>query len=533
MIVRQGTALAICGALAGALLAAQSAKAAEYLVKFKDAREMTRASLTESIEGATVVDTHAPGALLAVELGTFESKASEAEALAKLMGRDDVEYVVENFKLNMLGLPNDPKLSEQWAISKVNAGASWDYGVGSRAVKIAVIDTGVDASHPDLAANIWTNPAETANGRDDDGNGLVDDLHGWDYLDNDKDPNDITSDQNPGHGTHCAGILGAVGNNSAGITGMSQQVSIIPLRFIGPTGQGDLMAAIKAIDYAIAVRADVISASWGAKVSASQAQPLIEAVGRADAAGLVFVAAAANDGANNDVTSMYPANSDFPNVISVAASDNQDAKPQWSNFGKATVDLASPGLTIMSTLPANTFGNLSGTSMATPLVAGMVGLLKSQARALGRPELSGLAVQSLLQTTGARVAIETACMCRVDAGAASAALSQNRLVVVPAAATFSVSETGRFAALGGSGGYRFQSADSAILEVAADGALTAKAVGETTVKVTDSNGATADSLTLRVAEDGGGGGGGEECPLGDPMMCQLMCLIDPTLPWCQ
>ncbi|MEZ4872532.1 MAG: S8 family serine peptidase [Bdellovibrionales bacterium] len=193
------------------------------------------------------------------------------------------------------------------------------------------------------------------------------------------------------------------------------------------------------MDYAIEKGVDVISASWGATISAAQAKPLIEAVQRASDAGVIFVAAAANDGRNNDATDVFPANAEFANTISVAASGSNDQKPQWSNYGRRTVHLASPGLDIMSTLPNNRYDNLSGTSMATPLVAGLVALLKSQ-----NPELTGQDARALLQTTGAKVSIETACNCRIDAGEAMSALVEKRMFISPAAMTLSPSDSAQF-----------------------------------------------------------------------------------------
>jgi thermitase len=478
---------------------------------------------------------HETASLVTVSLDNKASAKATAQKLAELMSRSDVEYVVENAKIHMLGMPNDPRISEQWSLAKVNAGAAWDTAIGSRNVTVAVIDTGIDHTHADLKDNMWKNTAEVAgNNVDDDNNGYVDDTVGWDFKDNDKDPQDLTSSQNPGHGTHCAGIVGATGNNGVGISGMAQQVSLMALRFIGPDGSGDLMGAIKSIDYAIASKADIISASWGAKIPESQATPLVEAIGRTNAAGIIFIAAAANDGANNDVTSMFPANANFPNMIAVAASDSSDAKPSWSNYGKAKVAIASPGADILSSVPNGNYSKLSGTSMATPMVAGLAAVLQSEAKAAGNP-LSGPELRSLMQATGAKVAIETACNCRIDANAAVNALANNAMIVVPAAATVAPNATGSFSAIGGSGGYQFVSMSPSTLEVAADGTFTARAEGETTVKVTDSSGATAQSLAIRVAvanNGGGGGGGGAECPLGDPMICELVCQIMPTLPWC-
>ncbi|NBX83967.1 hypothetical protein EBQ90_12935 [bacterium] len=296
------------------------------------------------------------------------------------MRHPEVEYVVENFKLKALQLPNDPEISKQWSVGKVRAAEAWSQGVGSRGVVVAVIDTGVDFKHPDLQDNIWNNKKETpGNGVDDDQNGYVDDVHGYDFFADDADPNDETSGQNPGHGTHCAGIVGAVGDNGKGITGMSQQVSIMVLRFLGANGTGDLMNAVKSIDYAIKNGAQIISASWGAAVGAAQAQPISEAIGRANDAGVLFVAAASNDGKNNDKYEVYPANTPLPNMITVAASTSSDGKPSWSNFGQGKVSVSAPGEAIYSTLPQEKFGELSGTSMATPLVSGLAALMLSTA----------------------------------------------------------------------------------------------------------------------------------------------------------
>jgi len=515
-------------------LFATSALAADYIVKFNTQEAAESVAFAKSIDGMQVTDQHSSANLVKVTLPEESSKEVVAKKLAELMQRSDVEYVTESFTLKTLGLPNDPELSKQWSVAKVNASAAWDITPGSREVKVAIIDTGINTDHEDLRANIWTNPGEIAgNGIDDDNNGFVDDVHGYDFKDNDGNPNDETSSQNPGHGTHCAGIVGAVGDNGKGISGMSQQVSMMGLRFIGPNGQGDLMGAIKAIDYAIAQKADVISASWGAAVSTSQAQPLTEAVQRASDAGVIFVAAAANDGKNNDQVEMYPANTPAANLIAVAASDDQDGKPSWSNFGKDKVHLASPGLNIYSSIPGNKYQNLSGTSMATPLVAGLVALLKSQSATLNI-DADGQAIKAILQKTGKQVEIETACQCRVDAFAALEHLSAQTLTVIPAATTITPNGTATVTAFGGSGeGYSYESSNPAVLEVTATGAASAKTVGSATVKVTDSEGTTAESLTFRVADKpAGGGGGGGDCPLGDQAMCDIMCQIMPDMPWC-
>ena len=335
--------------------------ATEFIIKLKPNKDLKQQiSIFNKNANVTVFDQHEIGRLVGVEIADTKAAAITLKELSALAA---VEYIVPNIKMKAFGEPDDPKFSEQWALAKVNAAAAWDITTGSENVVVAVIDTGISTSHEDITENLWVNADEIAgNGIDDDGNGFVDDMNGWDFRDNDNNPDDLTSERNPGHGTHCAGIVGAVGNNTKGISGINQSVSLMAVRFLGADGSGDLLSGAKAIDYAVQNGAQVISASWGAAVQQAQAQPIIDAIGRANDQGVVFVAAAANDGTNNDSRSVYPANTALPNVISVAASANDDSKPAWSNFGKAKVHLASPGLDILSTLPGNKYATLSGTS---------------------------------------------------------------------------------------------------------------------------------------------------------------------------
>jgi thermitase len=348
---------------------------------------------------------------------------------------------------------------------------------------------------------------------------------------------DKTSSANPGHGTHCAGIVGATGLIDGGTSGLSPEVSIMPLRFLGEDGSGDLNNAIKAIDYAIEKKVSVISASWGATVPLSTAQPLVEALERADKAGIIFVTAAANDGKNNDKTDVYPANAGTANMMTVAASNSSDAKPSWSNYGKAKVSLSAPGDAIISTLPGNKYANLSGTSMATPLVAGLVAFLKAQ-----DPTLTGAEVRSLMQSTGAKVQIETACNCRIDALAAVDTLLSKKAWMVPAAATIAEKSTLQMAMKNASGEVKFESSNPAVATIDEKGLLTAVAAGTLNVKATDAAGNAVQSLDINVGpvasnpgnpgnpDPGNPGGGG--CPLGDAALCQIICQIMPTAPWC-
>ena len=470
-----------------------------------------------------VRDTHTSGRLVLLTV-----KDNQTDSLKKNF-LSSFEYAVENIKFHAFSTPNDPNIDKQWALKKVQASKAWEHTTGSKDIIVAVIDTGINWKHEDLKTAIWTNPNEIAgNNKDDDGNGFVDDVRGWDFHGNDNDPDDETSSRNPGHGTHCAGIVGAVGDNGVGISGMSQKVRLMPIRFLGADGSGDLMAAAKAIDYAVANGAQVISASWGAAVPRSGVGPILEAIERAEAKGVVFVAAAANDGKSNDTREVYPANAGFSNMISVAASNPSDAKPNWSNYGKQTVDLSSPGEDIFSTLPGNKYDKLSGTSMATPLVAGLVALMMSKAEKIGKT-YNVADYKAILQASATKVEIETACDCRVDAAAAMEHMDKDALTIVPNAATVAEDGTLEFTAIGGSGPYSFVSSDASIAAITEDGQLTAKQKGQVTLTVTDKYGTTSESNPIYIGKETPTGG---LCPLENELLCLLMCVIEPELPWC-
>lgn len=500
--------------------------ATEYIVKFKT-RTQFNSSYTslKNFAGLTVKERHAQGRIAKINLLAI-NREQLAKKLAVLMKRNDIEYVVENIKMHALDVSNDPKSSEQWALEMINATDAWRTTQGSSNVIVAVIDTGVDTNHEDLKANIWTNRKEIpGNGIDDDNNGFIDDVNGWNFNDNTNDVSDLTSDQNPGHGTHCSGIIGAVGSNGLGISGINQRISIMPLRFLGADGSGDLFNSTKAIDYAIANGASVISASWGAAVPQSMAQPIVDAIDRARQKGVIFVAAAANDGTNNDARAIFPANTALDNVISVAATDKDDKKPQWSNYGMRTVHLGAPGHEILSTIPMNKYMNLSGTSMATPLVAGLIGLLKSI-----DPTLDGPSARAILQSSGTGIDLDVACKCRVDAAKATDIVSQKTLTLIPSAITLKTGEKTKLGAYAGVAPYQYTSSNPEIAQVTAEGDLLAASVGDVTVTVTDANGKTAVSRLIRVSDEAPPAGG--DCPFEDPMMCMLMCIIAPESPWC-
>ncbi len=259
-------------------------------------------------------------------------------------------------------VPSDSQYSQEWAPADINLPAAWSTSTGSRSVVVAVIDSGVDYTDPDLAANIWTN---TNTGID----GFSGDLHGYNFVANNGNPMDDN-----GHGTHVAGIIGAVGNNGQGVAGVNWNVTIMPLKFLDSTGGGYTSDAIRAINYATMERVQygvnvrVINASWSSGVADPGLSAAIQAAGNA---GILFVAAAGNSGTNNDMSPQYPANISLPNVVSVAASDSNNNLAVFSDYGASSVNLAAPGVSIYSTLPGGRYGFLSGTSMATPEVAGV------------------------------------------------------------------------------------------------------------------------------------------------------------------
>ncbi|MBC7429105.1 MAG: S8 family serine peptidase [Bacteriovorax sp.] len=263
---------------------------------------------------------------------------------------------------------NEPKGTAGVEGADINALKAWDITKGSKQVKIAVIDTGIDYNHPDLKDNIWTNPKEIpGNGIDDDGNGFIDDVHGYDFANNDSDPMDGN-----GHGSHCSGTIGAVHNNKVGVSGVMADVSIMAIKFLGDDGSGTLEAAVKAIDYATMMNVDLMSNSWG---GGGRSEALFEAIQRASDKGIIFTAAAGNSSSNNDSSPSYPASYENPNIVSVAALTAQNTLASFSSYGRNTVHIAAPGHNILSTVNGGKYDVYSGTSMATPHVSGVLGLL--------------------------------------------------------------------------------------------------------------------------------------------------------------
>jgi subtilisin family serine protease len=363
----------------------------EILVKFQPAAKAAdRAAVRASINGRVAHDF----AFIGVEHMILRGVTTE-QAIERLRRNPNVVYAEPNYEIQLDRVPNDPRFPELYGMrntgqtggtagADIKATNAWDLFTGDPNIKIGIIDTGVDYNHPDLAANVWTNPGEIpGNSIDDDGNGYVDDVHGYDFYNNDGDPFDDN-----GHGSHCAGTIAGVGDNNIGVAGVNWSAKVVGIKFLSGGGSGSTTGAISSVYYAIAAGVKFTSNSWG---GGGFSQALLDAINAAGAAGQLFVAASGNSGANTDTSPHYPSSYDTPYIISVAATDHNDNLASFSNYGATTVDIAAPGVNILSTTPGNSYELLSGTSMATPHVSGVVGL------AWGRyPALTNMQVKTMV-----------------------------------------------------------------------------------------------------------------------------------------
>lgn len=351
--------------------------------------------------GGIVRKTMAVSNTLNVEFPEASDDTHLAAVMEFLRSDARIDLVEPDYVVRANVIPNDARFSELWGLQRaspdnpagINAVDAWDRVTGSRDVVVGVIDTGIDCTHPDLSENCWVNQGESgpdaqgkdkrANGVDDDGNGYVDDWQGWNFIAN---SNQATDDNM--HGTHVAGTIGASGNNTTGVTGINWRVSLVPLKFLAADGSGFVSDAIIALDYATRMGFFATNNSWG---GGERSRLMEDAIARANEAGSLFIAAAGNFSNDNDKYPIYPANFVSPNLISVAAAHIDGTLAYFSNFGARTVTVAAPGVNILSTTPANTYNNLSGTSMAAPHVTGALALLKAR-----YPGESGPAIKSRL-----------------------------------------------------------------------------------------------------------------------------------------
>lgn len=306
--------------------------------------------------------------------------------MAGLRQDPDLLYVEPDHILAADVVPNDPSYSSLWGLhntgqnggtadADIDAPEAWNNSIGSAEVVVGVVDTGIDYRHPDLSTNMWINGQElAANGRDDDGNGFIDDVYGWNALGDNGDPFDDNR-----HGTHVAGTIGARGNNSVGVVGVAWNVKLMALKFLNASGTGTTADAVQAIDYAVAqkrrgVNLRVLNASFG---GSEFSQALVDSIAAAQSEDILFVAAAGNAGVNIDGSPHYPAGHDVANIVAVAATTSTDGLANFSNYGASKVDLGAPGNAILSTTPNNSYTTLNGTSMAAPHVSGVAALMLS------------------------------------------------------------------------------------------------------------------------------------------------------------
>jgi subtilisin family serine protease len=340
-------------------------------------------------------------------LYTVRSKTLSTRELIDYFRNDpNVLDVHPNYIYHFHRTPNDEYFDQLWAMKNtgqevnnksgtagadINATKAWDVSTGSKDYVVAILDTGVDYEHEDLKANIWSNSAECngQTGVDDDNNGYTDDCHGYDFAGNDDGDNDAdpmpdtpVDDYGHYHGTHVAGTIGATGNNIVGVTGVNWKVTLLPVKIFRPNGDGYESDILEALDYVAALKKSgvnivAVNASYGGSDHDPTMRDAIAAIGDL---GILFIASAGNDGADNDQSDSYPANYDLDNIIAVAATDQNDRLASWSNYGRTTVDLAAPGDNIYSTYPRDSSGTsqyayMAGTSVAVPHVAGAVALV--------------------------------------------------------------------------------------------------------------------------------------------------------------
>ena len=365
----------------------------EVLVKIRAGASQsdiaTLHQMTDADEGQRLSD------LKSGTLWRFRSRSKNADALVTALQKNpNVVYAEPNFIVRLVGAPNDTSYAQLWGLKNtgqtingsagtagadIDAEPAWTVTTGSSSIVVGVVDTGIDYNHPDLAANVWSNPGGKGNAACGAG------THGFNAITKTCDPMDDHS-----HGTHVSGTIGAVGNNGTGVAGVNWTTSIMGLKFLSYSGSGTTANAVAAIDFAVQAKIDgvnvrVLSNSWG---GGPFSKALLDIINKANEHDILFVAAAGNNyGNNNDIYAHYPASYATPNMIAVAATDNRDDLAYFSNFGPTTVHLGAPGVSVLSTTPGNTYSYFNGTSMATPHVAGVAALVLAKTPALTTAEV--------------------------------------------------------------------------------------------------------------------------------------------------
>lgn len=369
----------------------------ELLIKYKNGVNSPSAYSLNAVTGAAVLEEFP-------DLGWQRVKISADSSLDKVLStyksNAAVESVQPNYYYHLLNTTNDARLGELYGLQKISAPAAWDLTTGSKTTVVANIDTGIAYNHEDLAANMWHNPGEIPNNNiDDDGNGFVDDYYGYDFFYNDSNPIDDAG----GHGTHTSGTIGAVGNNSLGVVGVNWNVQLMAIKIYSPNGSDSTSAMlINAYNYVRmmknrGVNIRVTNNSYGGCGEAcGYDQATKDAIDALGDAGVLQVFAAGNSGQNVENNAFYPANYTSPSILTVAASDQSDNRAGFSNYGATSIDIAAPGVGILSTYnsSSNAYATLNGTSMATPHVTGAAALLASY-----NPNLSVASLKATLMNS--------------------------------------------------------------------------------------------------------------------------------------
>ncbi len=362
----------------------------ELLVKFRaGVSEEQISEITRRLNDRVLDEIEAVPGLVVIE---DPDDVDQPSLIAGYQGVPEVEYAEPNYEITLDQSPadqrltNDPKLGEQWWLLEIGATEAWATTQGSDKIVVAVLDSGVEYTHVDLKNNLWTRPANLPPYQDRD-LGTIDDVHGYNALTNDGDPMDDN-----GHGTSCAGIIGAECGNSTGICGVNWHIKIMPLKFVNAGGFGTVADALEAINYVIdrkraGVDLRIINASWGLK---ERSHALADAIRAADGVGILFVAASGAANADGSAVSHYPAGYKLENLISVAAVGRDGALASFSNYGN-DADIAAPGEQVLTTTLGNEYGRPSGTSMAASVVSGVAALALA-----AHPELSVGQLRALL-----------------------------------------------------------------------------------------------------------------------------------------
>ena len=494
-----------------------------YFVKFKVV--LTQEQIVERLTAAGLVLEHAIPEIGVYVAATNNPIQAEQVGVPQLENSPDVAYVdrdrvvhaleSEDFdqELHPYLIPNDPQYPLQAEMRRIDPENAWNISIGSSKVLVATSDTGMSMSHVELKNQLWTNPGEIPdNSQDDDHNGYIDDVHGWNFVSNNNNPGD-----DEGHGTHVAGIIGAEGNNGIGITGVNWRVKIMPVKFLDASGSGTLEGGVQSILYAVSNGAKLINASWG---SSGSSPTLHDAIEYAYSHGTLLIAASANDSADTDVSPNYPSADPSLGVLAVASSSGAGQLSSFSNFGITTVDLVAPGSNILSTYLNNGYVRMSGTSMATPMITGVGALMLSVNPDLSVLELRNGLINAVDERTGYGGKISSS-------GDVNARLAVQQLQagfqVWPSRLTLPLNYAYPMTAYHASGSVQWSVSNPGIANITPDGVVTFFRNGEVKVIAKDSTGNTASTAWARTPGQGGGGGGGGGG-------CGRRHIADPNLP---